>query len=161
MRALTMLAAALALLAVMTEPAAAKSKDQVAANCLSQHAARAVWPGVYLKYRVVDARRCWYARGKAMVAKKKPAAPRVRVASARQVPVVVPPVVPALPRVVVIEPPADVQRVERALCGGPCPRFDLDEPVFRALCGGLCPDFREPPPAARIDSVFDAFARGR
>lgn len=41
-----------------------------------------------------------------------------------------------------VNPAAGLEGAKAALCGGPCPRFDLQDPVFVALCGGPCPDFR-------------------
>jgi hypothetical protein len=152
--AVILAAAVSAILVSTTSPAAAKSKAQVAAGaCMSQHAAGAVYGRGGLKYRIINGRRCWYHPGKA-VAKAKPAPKRIRVASLS--PKV--PAVKAAPAVAVpaLEPDDNLEHVKRILCGGPCPRFDLDNgpdrATYRALCGGPCPDFR-----ARFDDAFAAF----
>lgn len=63
-----------ALLYLMVSPvkAEAKSKAEVAQNCLSFSDARAAYPRDRLRYRLVDRRQCWYAPGKQLVAKKIP-----------------------------------------------------------------------------------------
>jgi len=90
-------------------------------GCLSLSQARDAWPSTWLRYRVVDGDHCWFAPGKRMIDRPKRTSARSRI----------------------IEMPRDdLSRVGDALCGAPCPRFDLDAPVYRALCGGPCPDFR-------------------
>jgi len=142
---------AIVLFLIAITPAVAKSsKAQVAGNCLSQREARSAWSEAYLKYRVVDGRRCWYAPGKTMIAKRKKPVP-VRIASRLPIPVQVSE--PVAERVITQEPD-NLDRVHQALCGGPCPRFDLDDPVYQALCGKPCPDFHA---IYRIENAFDAF----
>jgi hypothetical protein len=131
------LVALIILLALGVCPAAAKapSKAQVGAvGCMSLKAARAAYGDAYLRYRLYDGTRCWYAPGRAM---KKP--PSVRVAS-------IAPKVAAPPAPAVV--PDNLNRVQEALCGpAGCPRFDLhagpEAELYRALCGpSPCPDFR-------------------
>ena len=108
----------LMLVALAISPAAAASRT---ATCLSQSEAGKAWPSTWLKYRLIDGRRCWFAPGKTTAGKRAK---------------------PATARAQTIETPDDLDSVHEALCGGPCPRFDLDAPVYHALCGGPCPDFR-------------------
>jgi len=109
------------LLLVVAADALAKSREEVAANCLSLSQVRKVYPGSYPHYRSVGGRQCWYVEGKAL--------PRV----ARAVPEPVRPK-PASPSLPSPEP------VLEALCGGPClVRQPGDISVYEALCGGPCP----------------------
>jgi hypothetical protein len=172
MRTLSIILVAFVTILLSAESAAARghapSKTQVAANCLSMAAARRAWPSTYLKYRAVAGNRCWYAPGKQLVAKSRhPRRPPMRIASNN-------PRLPmasatgkamvTLPGVLVVAPDK-LDRVQRALCGGPCPRFDLDSgpdaKVYRALCGGPCPRFHYDDDNGRFDHSFEAFGLGR
>lgn len=152
------LIAALLLMLVASGAEAAKSKTEVAARCLSQKEAQAAWPGAKHRYRRVDGKNCWYAPGKVIPAKGQALVPlpgpRPAAAMARALE---PETVMVRPDVAVVAPD-DTAAAAAALCGGACPRFDLDEPVYRALCGGPCPDFRA---QARIDATFAALAEAQ
>lgn len=105
----------LIVLALLASPAtAARSKaDVAAAGCLTLSEARAAYKKAELRYRLISGAQCWYAPGHPPATKPD----KIKVAD-------------------------DTTVVQEALCGGPCPRFDLTDKVYTALCGGPCPDFR-------------------
>jgi hypothetical protein len=126
MRALMMILAMLAVLAMTSTPAAARP-------CLNLQQIKAKHPGQHPRYRSIEGRQCWYV-GKTP-AKSEFSLPPVMPTRAQKTNHAGEAPVPSTLAATVLASASASRR------GEPAPDDGMDN-VLATLCGGPCPDFR-------------------
>ena len=117
----------------LTQPAQAASKLEVGSQgCKSYAQARAEHPNAHLRYRKIQADRCWY--DPATFAKAKPVH-KVRVTGGR-----------AVPSTHAARSRATLPVTVRGQPDTRAENFNDDlDAIFLVLCGGVCPQIANPP----------------